>query len=159
MLGQDISCLNAPATTLDPPNLPKLLPTIYDWKCVLTGAPPTFFLGMGRSKNYMFDPTRRNWTRVPEELRFDLPPETIVIAEVIDEFRGEGKSMRRGRAVHIIDALIIAGEDLRSKYDLKFRNAILRAFVKSMAKPSHPSKCFSLALLLPLFCDHKEKAF
>ena len=46
--------------------------------------------------------------------------------------------MRKCPALHIIDAVYIAGEDWRVKYDLKERNRLLRLFVKAMAKPSQP---------------------
>ena len=40
--------------------------------------------------------------------------------------------------MHIIDAVYVAGEDWREKYDLKERNRLLRIFVKAMEKPSMP---------------------
>ena len=46
--------------------------------------------------------------------------------------------MRKCPALHIIDAVYVAGEDWRVKYDLKERNRLLRLFVKAMAKPSQP---------------------
>ena len=45
--------------------------------------------------------------------------------------------MRKGPGLHILDALFIAGEDLREK-ELKLRNAMLKTLVQSMAKPSQP---------------------
>ena len=46
--------------------------------------------------------------------------------------------MRKCPALHIIDAVYVAGEDWREKYDLKERNRLLRIFVKAMEKPSMP---------------------
>ena len=48
-----------------------------------------------------------------------------------------GKGMRKGPGLHVLDALFIAGEDVRN-FDLKVRNAMLRTFVQAMAKPSLP---------------------
>ena len=45
--------------------------------------------------------------------------------------------MRKGPGLHLLDALFIAGEDVRN-FDLKVRNAMLRTFVQAMAKPSLP---------------------
>ena len=45
--------------------------------------------------------------------------------------------MRKGPGLHILDAVFIAGEDLREK-ELKLRNAMLKTLVQSMAKPSKP---------------------
>ena len=45
--------------------------------------------------------------------------------------------MRKCPALHIIDAIIVAGENWHELgYDLKERNRLLRLFVKSMAKKS-----------------------
>ena len=38
-----------------------------------------------------------------------------------------GKGMRKGPSLHIIDALFIAGEDIRNK-ELKLRNSLLKTF-------------------------------
>ena len=46
--------------------------------------------------------------------------------------------MRKCPAMHVIDAVYVAGEDWREKYDLKERNRLLRIFVKAMEKPSMP---------------------
>ena len=46
--------------------------------------------------------------------------------------------MRKCPALHVIDAVYVAGEDWQEKYDLKERNRLLRIFVKAMHKPSMP---------------------
>ena len=60
--------------------------------------------------------------RVQDNLKFDLPAKTLIYAEAVQEGRGEGKGMRKCPALHIIDAVFVAGEDWRSKYDFKERN-------------------------------------
>jgi cap1 methyltransferase len=141
MLGpRGIDCVKFPPNLLTPENLGTSIQSVFDWKCILTGAPTpvdvTFFLGMGRNKNYQFNLTTSQWVRVQDNLKFDLPAKTLIYAEAVQECRGEGKGMRKCLALHIIDAVYLAGEDLRSKYNLKTRNEMLRAFVKSMDKPS-----------------------
>lgn len=114
---------------------------MYDWKCILIGSKdsdyPTFYLGMGRNKNYSYNKTSHKWMRVPDSLKFDLPAQTLIYAEAVQENRGEGKGMRKCPALHIFDAMFVSGEDWQD-YDLKERNRLLKIFVKSMAKPSLP---------------------
>ena len=69
--------------------------------------------------------------------------------------------MRKCPALHIIDAVYIAGEDWRVKYDLKERNRLLRLFVKAMAKPSQPDHVImrvkgNYLMSLPPFLSRKN---
>ena len=117
--------LNSQPVVLDAENLGQMIKSVYDWKCVLIGSRdadyPTFYLGMGRNKNYSYNKISRRWTRVPETLKFDLPAQTLIYAEAVQENGGEGKGMRKCPALHIFDAVFVAGEDWRD-YELKERN-------------------------------------
>jgi len=129
-------------TLLTPSNLNTSVKSVFDWKCVLLGSlrpeDCTYYLGMGRNKNYFYNKLQRRWAPVPHSCRFDLPAQTLIYAESVQENRGEGKGMRKCPALHVIDAVYVAGEDWREKYDLKERNRLLRLFVKAMDKPSMP---------------------
>jgi len=138
----EVQILESAGTSLDPINLNTAVKSVFDWKCILMGSVRsedcTFYLGMGRNKNYSYNKIQHRWQAVPHSFRFDLPAQTLIYAESVQENRGEGKGMRKCPALHIIDAVYIAGEDWRVKYDLKERNRLLRLFVKAMAKPSQP---------------------
>ena len=132
------SVLEAPSTTLTPANLENSIKSILDWKCIPLGGKAqdcTFYLGLGRSKNYFYNRSSNRWQRVNE--KFDLPAQTLIYAEAVQECRGEAKGMRKCPSLHVIDAVYVAGEDWRN-HDLKTRNEMLKVLVKAMAKPSLP---------------------
>ena len=65
--------------------------------------------------------------RTDNTLRFELPSGTLVYGEVVEEKRGEARSMRRVTGFHIVDALYLGGEDVRN-VDFKTRNEMVRGF-------------------------------
>jgi cap1 methyltransferase len=139
MLGlQGIDCIKFTPNLLTPENMGICIQSVFDWKCFLTGAPTpvdvTFFLGMGQNKNFQLNLTTSQWVRVNDNIKFDLPAKTLIYAEIVQECHGEGKGMQKLFALHIIEAVYLAGEDLRSIYSLKTRYEMLQAFVKSMNK-------------------------
>ena len=85
---------------------------------------------------YFVNRTNNRWQRV-NEAKFDLPAQTLIYAEAVQECRGEARGMRKCPSLHVIDAVYVAGEDWRN-HDLKTRNEMLKIFVKAMAKPSLP---------------------
>ena len=131
--------LDAVPTLLTPANLESSIKSIFDWKCIPLGGKAqdcTFYLGLGRSKNYFYNRNSNRWQRV-NDMKFDLPAQTLIYAEAVQECRGEAKGMRKCPSLHVIDAVYVAGEDWRN-HDLKARNEKLKIFVKAMAKPSQP---------------------
>merc|ERR1719262_1044793 len=142
-------------TLLTPKNYQDQLKSIYDWKCILLGSSASgntpggggggdvvqgrgFFLGMGRLKVYRYTPSSRGgytWVRTNNSLKFEFPAGTLVYGEVVEEKRGEANSMRRVTGFHIIDALYLGNEDVRSA-DFKARNEMIRGFCRAMNKPT-----------------------
>jgi len=115
--------------------------SLYDWRCVVVGAPKetaqaerTFFLGLGRSRVFMLEPTGY-WRRMDDHCKFELAANTLLYGEIVREFRGEGKSQRKSTTIHIIDALFLGGEDMRSLHFME-RHAQLTLFVSVMNKSS-----------------------
>lgn len=53
-----------------------------------------------------------SWMRV--DTRLELPPDTLVYAELVTEHRGEHKAQRKLTTLHLIDGLILNGKDLRT---------------------------------------------
>ena len=58
---------------------------------------------------------------------------TLLYAEIIQEMRGEFRSMRRVPGVHVIDALFIGGEDVRHA-DFRLRNELVHVLVDAVNK-------------------------
>ena len=83
------------ATLLTPVSLNSSVKSVFDWKCMLVGSlrseECTFYMGMGRNKNYCYNKMAKRWTEVPHSLKFDLPAQTLIYAESVQENRGEGK--------------------------------------------------------------------
>jgi len=155
---------------LTPKNLEDRVRSVYDWKCVFLGSSTNpennvmdsnsgsargFFLGMGRQKVFKLTPSNRGgYAWMPFNLaKFELASGTLLYGEVVEEKRGEARSMRRVMAFHVIDALYLGGEDVRD-VDFKARNAMITAFCQSMNKPTErefvtlrPKEIFGLETL------------
>ena len=123
----------------------------------------TFIMGLGRSRVYMLEQGNMSWKRVEDQLRFELAPNTLLYAEVVKEFRGEGKSQRRVVAVQVIDGIMLGGEDISSLHFME-RHAQLKMFLHTMNKNSRSDfiklrlkTVFKLEDLQPVFdkCDLK----
>ncbi|MEQ2191418.1 hypothetical protein XENOCAPTIV_028194, partial [Xenoophorus captivus] len=52
------------------------------------------------------------WKKM-EYFRLELPRETLLSVEIVQELKGEGKAQRRINAVHVMDALILNGTDAK----------------------------------------------
>lgn len=73
----------------------------------------TFYMGMGRGNVYRY--LRNSWVSV-DDIKIELPPDTLVYAEVVCEMLKEFKQQRNVLALHIIDAFILGAEDINQKY-------------------------------------------
>ena len=93
----EVQILESAGTSLDPINLNTAVKSVFDWKCILMGSVRsedcTFYLGMGRNKNYSYNKIQHRWQAVPHSFRFDLPAQTLIYAESVQENRGEGKGI------------------------------------------------------------------
>ena len=122
--------------------LNERIKSVYDWRAVVLGAPQetaaterSVILGMGRSKVYILDQGSNFWRRLEDMVRFELSPDTLLYGEIVTEFRGEGKSQRKVKAVHIIDGYRLGGEDISSKYFME-RHELIKLFLHTMNKNS-----------------------
>ncbi len=138
LLKEEEPFLSEKGTMLTPQNLTGLMHSAYDFKFVLLAGNDEsrgFFLGLGRTKVFRLMRNQR-WERVDERRKFELPPKTLIYAELVQEFRGEARRSVRHDAVHIIDAAFIGGDDLRN-YDVKKRAELVRILCRSVNKPTH----------------------
>uniref|UniRef100_A0A3Q2NN56 Cap-specific mRNA (nucleoside-2'-O-)-methyltransferase 1 n=1 Tax=Fundulus heteroclitus TaxID=8078 RepID=A0A3Q2NN56_FUNHE len=123
-------------TPLDSSTLSKLR-QIFDYRCIVGGGEQIFLLALGKSQIYTWDgkmPLR--WKKM-ENFKLELPRETLLSVEIVQELKGEGKAQRRINAVHVMDALILNGTDVRDQH-FNQRIQMAEKFVKAVAKPSRP---------------------
>ena len=117
--------------------------SIYDWKAVVLGAPKdqgsnverSFILGLGRSKVFILDKSSNFWRRFDDMVKFELSPNTLLYGEVVTEFRGEGKSQRKVKSVHIIDGFCLGGDNISKKHFME-RHEDIKLFIQSITKNS-----------------------
>ena len=50
------------------------------------------------------------------DINIELPPDTLVYAELVFEIRKEFRLQSKVLALHILDALVLGGEDISQKY-------------------------------------------
>ncbi|XP_054618304.1 cap-specific mRNA (nucleoside-2'-O-)-methyltransferase 1 [Dunckerocampus dactyliophorus] len=105
--------------------------------CIVGGGEQLFLLALGKSQIYTWDgnmPLR--WKKL-ENFKLELPRDTLLTVEIVQELKGEGKAQRRIDAVHVMDAIVLNGTDVRDE-DFKHRIQMAEKFVKAVAKPSRP---------------------
>uniref|UniRef100_A0A8D0AVR6 Cap-specific mRNA (nucleoside-2'-O-)-methyltransferase 1 n=1 Tax=Sander lucioperca TaxID=283035 RepID=A0A8D0AVR6_SANLU len=123
-------------TPLNSTTLEKLR-HILDHRCIVGGGEQIFLLALGKSQIYTWDgkmPVR--WRKL-ENFKLELPRDTLLSVEIVQELKGEGKAQRRINAVHVMDALILNGTDVRDQH-FNQRIQMAEKFVKAVAKPSRP---------------------
>uniref|UniRef100_A0A672ME94 Cap-specific mRNA (nucleoside-2'-O-)-methyltransferase 1 n=1 Tax=Sinocyclocheilus grahami TaxID=75366 RepID=A0A672ME94_SINGR len=134
--GSDMDSFNTIPTALNSGNLDKLQ-HVLDYRCIVGGGEQLFLLGFGRSQIYTWDgkaPSR--WKKL-ENFKLELPRETLLSVEIVQELKGEGKAQRRINAVHVLDALVLNGTDVRDQH-FNQRIQMAEKFVKAVSKPSRP---------------------
>uniref|UniRef100_A0A8C7XFG4 Cap-specific mRNA (nucleoside-2'-O-)-methyltransferase 1 n=1 Tax=Oryzias sinensis TaxID=183150 RepID=A0A8C7XFG4_9TELE len=134
--GVNVNLFQSKLTPLNSSTLEKLRP-ILDHRCIVGGGEQIFLLAMGKSQIYTWNgkmPLR--WKKM-ENFKLELPRDTLLSVEIVQELKGEGKAQRRINAVHVMDALILNGTDVRDRH-FNQRIQMAEKFVKAVAKPSRP---------------------
>uniref|UniRef100_A0A4W6DBK8 Cap-specific mRNA (nucleoside-2'-O-)-methyltransferase 1 n=1 Tax=Lates calcarifer TaxID=8187 RepID=A0A4W6DBK8_LATCA len=135
-VNSDVESFQCKLTPLNSSTLDKLR-HILDHRCIVGGGEQIFLLALGKSQKYTWDgkmPVR--WRKL-ENFKLELPRDTLLSVEIVQELKGEGKAQRRINAVHVMDALIINGTDVRDQH-FNQRIQMAEKFVKAVAKPSRP---------------------
>uniref|UniRef100_A0A182W5D9 Cap-specific mRNA (nucleoside-2'-O-)-methyltransferase 1 n=1 Tax=Anopheles minimus TaxID=112268 RepID=A0A182W5D9_9DIPT len=129
-----------PEKKLQNPDLKACFPSAYDWCFVPIGNTEnsgknirTILLGKGGKEVYKFDPKQCSWIPMTE-VAIELPQGTIIYGEIVRELQGEGKSQIVINTLHIIDGLLLGGENIR-KLPLRQRMARCQQFAKALNKP------------------------
>ncbi|XP_011862622.1 PREDICTED: cap-specific mRNA (nucleoside-2'-O-)-methyltransferase 1 [Vollenhovia emeryi] len=146
LLGESVTLLSCEATKLKDDNVESTILQYqpYDWYCMPCGSGPnmeddklaTFYLGLGRKKVYRY--VRGKWESAGEA-KIELPPDTLVYAELVYETKWTGKYFSKTRALHILDAYKLGGEDVSKKY-LSIRYKLTKKFCDALWKPV-PNDC------------------
>lgn len=122
ILGESISLLRSEATKLTSDNVRKtIVNQLFDWYCMPCSSGPcveddkmaTLYLGLGRRKVYRY--IRGKWDSVGDA-KLELPSDTLVYAELVYETKRTGKTFIKTRALHILDAYMLGGEDVSKMY-------------------------------------------
>ncbi|CAH0395806.1 unnamed protein product [Bemisia tabaci] len=118
--------------------LKKEFLSIYDWQCVTLQdhEKTTLFYGQGRKRVHKWGSS--SWSELPSEHSLlELSPGTLVYGELVYEFIGEGKGLRKSAAFHIIDAYQLGKEVVGNlKYDERYE--ICQLFCKAMTRRGCP---------------------
>uniref|UniRef100_A0A182J3K5 Cap-specific mRNA (nucleoside-2'-O-)-methyltransferase 1 n=1 Tax=Anopheles atroparvus TaxID=41427 RepID=A0A182J3K5_ANOAO len=122
------------------PDLRSCFPSAYDWYFVPIGNAENIgkniraiLLGKGGKEVYQFDTKQCAWMPL-KDIAIELSPGTIIYAEIVRELQGEGKSQIVINTLHIIDGLVLGGEDIR-KLPLLQRMVKCHQFAKALNKP------------------------
>lgn len=130
----------AEALKLNSDNVKSILNHPYSWYCMPCGSGPyveedkaaTFYLGLGRRKVFRYMKGGK-WESIGD-VKIELPPDTLVYAELVYETKWTGKYFSKTRALHILDAYMLGGEDVSKRY-LSDRYKATKIFCDALWKP------------------------
>ncbi|XP_072753368.1 cap-specific mRNA (nucleoside-2'-O-)-methyltransferase 1 [Anoplolepis gracilipes] len=138
---EEKSCLfGSEAQKLKSDNVKSILNQPYNWYCMPCGSGPyveedkaaTFYLGLGRRKVFRYVKGGK-WESVGD-VKIELPPDTLVYAELVYETKWTGKYFSKTRALHILDAYMLGGEVVSKRY-LYDRYKATKKFCDALWKP------------------------
>ncbi|XP_013799295.1 cap-specific mRNA (nucleoside-2'-O-)-methyltransferase 1 [Apteryx mantelli] len=133
--GTDIDIFSYKPTPLNSSTLEKIR-QVLDYRCMVSGSEQKFLLGLGKSQIYTWDGRQSDrWTKL--DLKTELPRDTLLSVEIVHELKGEGKAQRKISAIHILDVLVLNGNDVRKQH-FNQRIQLAEKFVKAVSKPSRP---------------------
>ncbi|XP_038617216.1 cap-specific mRNA (nucleoside-2'-O-)-methyltransferase 1 [Tachyglossus aculeatus] len=133
--GADMDIFSYKPTPLNPKTLEKIRP-VLDYRCMVSGSEAKFLIGLGKSQIYTWAGRQSDrWTKL--DLKTELPRDTLLSVEIVHELKGEGKAQRKISAIHILDVLVLNGNDVREQH-FNQRIHLAEKFVKAISKPSRP---------------------
>ena len=93
--------------------------SIYDFRCILACGELVLLVGCGRSNVYEYNLNGNQgnkWKKLAD-WKIELPVNTIVLAEKVQEYRGVDKGQINLLTIHVIDALFLNGINLLVQND------------------------------------------
>jgi len=99
------------------------LGTPYNHYCYVTGSQsPHLLISRGRRQVFLYqhrpgdaEGMWMNQADKQNELKLELPRNTLLLVEIVKELKGQDRGQRHEKAVHIVDAIFIAGEYVGDK--------------------------------------------
>ncbi|KAL4238274.1 Cap-specific mRNA (nucleoside-2'-O-)-methyltransferase 1 [Mactra antiquata] len=136
LVGNDLSYFDHVIEKLSMDNI-RTIKSVYDYRCLVTGDIPekhVFILGLGRTVVYQrVCKQNERWVKLQDNLKLELPRDTLLLAEIVTEYKGEGAGQRKITTLHVLDALFLYGKDVRGD-NYNERMEKLRKFTKSITK-------------------------
>lgn len=152
--GENPDYMCHPPEDLSLGNFKEKLRSAYDYRCMILASTRdgrkdrAFYLGLGGCNVFRWEGRAvSSWMRVDTKL--ELPPNTLVYAELVVEHRGEHKAQRKLTTFHLIDGIVLNGKDIRNLHIVE-RHNYLRKFALGLNKPSRPD-------LAPIRCKQLYK--
>ncbi|CAF0732775.1 unnamed protein product [Adineta steineri] len=117
--------------------------SLFDYRCVFSLGDPVLLLSCGRG--FVFSralkTTNKQWSPLQKgQFKIELPPYTLVLAELVQEQFSDGRNIRQRPAVYIIDAYYIGSENMliQNGQPVVFmdRYRSLKLFEKTINKPA-----------------------
>lgn len=91
-----------------------------------------YFMSTAKGDIYKYS-EHKTWVPMTE-IYVEMPPKTLLYGEIVQEFMGEGAAIRTTYALHIIDAIVLGGVDVRN-WRLEDRHQMCEKFASAADKP------------------------
>lgn len=114
----------------------KSIERVYDFRCQVCAGRRTIIVSLGGARVHEWIFETRRWEPA-RDFHCLIPRETVMEVDIVTELQGEGKGQRKHVAVHVVDAIVLAGEDISKKHYME-RMQDIEIFVTAIAKPSLP---------------------
>ncbi|CAG9786792.1 unnamed protein product [Diatraea saccharalis] len=112
--GFKTNTLNKPPTYIETPSDLNIFKHVYDWHFMFLSSGknnPDLRIFIGCGGKHVFQLEGSTW-KIATDLQLRLPAKTLIYAEVIKEYKGEGTTQSFSKALHIIDAMMLGGVDI-----------------------------------------------
>ncbi|XP_063825629.1 cap-specific mRNA (nucleoside-2'-O-)-methyltransferase 1 [Ostrinia nubilalis] len=146
--GFKTTILNKQPLYIKKPSDLETLKQVYDWHFMFLSSAKEnspdlkIFIGCGGKHVHQLEGSV--W-KIVVDLQLTLPAKTLIYAEILKEYRGEGNTQIYSKALHIVDALMLGGVDI-SNLPLTERINQCNLFCTALNKPFYGSQA------LPIRC-------
>ncbi|XP_055598639.1 cap-specific mRNA (nucleoside-2'-O-)-methyltransferase 1-like [Uranotaenia lowii] len=93
----------------------------------------TIFLSKGNGNTFVFDRAEKGWKQI-KEYQLVLSPKTLLYGEIVEEIFFKNDEQKISLALHIIDAMMLGGTDIRHE-SLAKRNELCAKFAMAHNRP------------------------
>nr|XP_002121619.3 cap-specific mRNA (nucleoside-2'-O-)-methyltransferase 1 [Ciona intestinalis] len=125
---------NSESKMLTSDNLLSSIRGVFNYKCYVSSVNSSILVSMGGSYIFLWNKNNRRWLNLTQ-LKCLIPRDTILEVEIAQELKGESKGQHRVTTIHIVDALFLAGDDMRAlNYAERMQSAAI--FAEAIRKPS-----------------------